>query len=74
VVQHLSSVDSLKTILVTYSSQYQRAEAHWMAVVNQLLFLLILVSMLALGLVVALTVQLRRGQAQQERIRRLKQD
>lgn len=74
VIQHLNSVDSLKTILVTYSSQYQRAEIHWMEVVNQLLFLLFLVAMLAVGLLVALTVQLRRGRALQERVRRLKQD
>lgn len=63
IVQHLDSLDSLKTIVVTYSGQYQRAEAHWMEVMNWLLFLLFLVSMLALGLLVALTTQSRRGQA-----------
>ncbi|WP_207063568.1 hypothetical protein [Motiliproteus sp. SC1-56] len=73
IVEHLDSTDSLKTILVTYSSQYQQAEAHWLSVLNRILMLLFVVSMLALGLLVALMVQLHRGEGLRQQVRRLKQ-
>lgn len=69
VVGQLDSVDSLKTILVTFANQYQLAEEQWERAVSILTFLLFLVSMAALALVgVALAScrrlrQLRRQQS-----------